>query len=109
MIEHAIAIDASALSSLDVNANNSSRVFYIGGDVTLSGLTITGGLATEGGGIFNDGSLTLTHSTLVGNSANYVGRWDLQHLFRHADDRELYHQGVTQLAMTVVESPTAAR
>ena len=39
---------------------------------TLVGLTITGGLtADSGGGIDNDGTLTVTNSTIANNSAGY--------------------------------------
>ena len=42
-----------------------------GAEVTISGLTITGGHAVGdgGGGIDNAGTLTVTDSTLSGNSA----------------------------------------
>ncbi len=67
-ISHSVVIDASALSSLAVDADNRSRVFTIGGDVTLRGLTITGGSANDGGGIRNSGTLIVTNSTISGNS-----------------------------------------
>ncbi len=49
----------------------SFRIFTVtaGAEVTISGLTITGGRAVNGGGIDNSGTLTLTNSTLSGNSA----------------------------------------
>jgi hypothetical protein len=59
------------------------RIFQIaaGADVTISGLTITNGNAnlntdgvSLGGGIFNNGgTLTITNSTLSGNSASAAG------------------------------------
>ncbi|HUG66550.1 MAG TPA: choice-of-anchor Q domain-containing protein [Pirellulaceae bacterium] len=53
-----------------VSGNNASRVFYVGADATISGLTITGGSAgSDGGGIYNQGRLTLDQSTLTGNRA----------------------------------------
>ena len=41
--------------------------------VSISGLTITGGSAGDGGGISNSGTLTLTDCTLSGNSATAGG------------------------------------
>jgi len=73
---------------LTIDARNQSRVLRIGGGayddipedtsspvVSLAGLTITNGRATEysnggacGGGISNGGSLTVTNSTITGNT-----------------------------------------
>ena len=74
LIDHSMEIDASALSSLTVNADNRSGVFYITDNVSLSHLTLTGGSAIFGGGIYNDsGTLTVTNCTLSGNSADQGG------------------------------------
>ena len=44
-------------------------------EVEFRGLTITGGLADYGGGLFNySATLTLADSTLSGNSATYRRR-----------------------------------
>ena len=55
------------------------RIFAVNGrgNLTLKETTVSGGgsgwgrllLATRGGGVFNDGTLTITNSTLSGNSA----------------------------------------
>jgi hypothetical protein len=39
---------------------------------TLSNVTITGGVAPMGGGVYNSGTLTISHSTLSGNSAKGI-------------------------------------
>ena len=65
-----------------IDGNNASRVFHImAGTVNISGMTITGGRvigdqryygtgrAGTGGGILNEGALTLTDCVLRGNSA----------------------------------------
>src|SRR5262249_27589411 len=51
------------------------RIFTVdsGTTVVLSGLTITHGVADYGGGIFNQGTLTLTNATVSGNSARDRG------------------------------------
>jgi hypothetical protein len=60
---------------LSVSGNNASRVFYINqGSASLSGLTITGGNADDGGGLDNNGgTLKLTDATVSGNSATFGG------------------------------------
>jgi hypothetical protein len=52
---------------LTIIGNGVQRIFEIssGATATLSGLTLTNG----GGGILNNGTLTVTHSTLSGNTA----------------------------------------
>ena len=73
-VDRSVQIDASALSSLSVNADSRSRLFTIlAGTVDLVGLTITGGSAWDGGGIYNSGTLTVTGSAISGNSADRNG------------------------------------
>jgi len=73
------AIETGTLFITDVSASttdqldDNSRVFNITGsssDVTFTELTITGGRTTgDGGGIRSDGDVTLTDSTVRGNSS----------------------------------------
>src|SRR5262249_30800867 len=62
-------------AGLTVSGGGLSRVFQVDAGVTafLSGLTITGGSADNGGGLVNHGTLTLTNCTLSGNSASHSG------------------------------------
>ncbi|KAB2930331.1 MAG: hypothetical protein F9K25_09365, partial [Candidatus Contendobacter sp.] len=55
-----------------VSGQNAVRVFSVSPGVTvvLSGLTIANGRAGDGGGIHNSGTLTVTGSTLSGNSVS---------------------------------------
>ncbi len=72
----AITIDASGLASpITVSGNDSSEVFVIdtGVQASLIGLGITAGLGTFGGGILNQGALTLTGDSLTANSAGAAG------------------------------------
>jgi hypothetical protein len=68
-------VDGPGASLLTINGNNASRVFVLyGTSAALSGLTITGGNATKGGGLYeNGGTLTLTDCTVSGNSASIFG------------------------------------
>ena len=62
---------------LTIDANGASRVINIfssGTGASLSGLTITGGNTTNnGGGILNNGTLTLTNSTVRDNTSQSRG------------------------------------
>ncbi|NJL83225.1 MAG: hypothetical protein HC890_10210, partial [Chloroflexaceae bacterium] len=75
-------VDGDGTADITISGNNTSRIFNINDEtaneisVNLSGLTITGGVVTgftDGGGIFNSENLTLTNSTLSGNSAGDFG------------------------------------
>jgi hypothetical protein len=76
LINQALTINGLGASNLTVSGNNASRVFYLqnAGTVNINGLTITGGNAYDGGGVNNNNSnLTLTNSTISGNSAGLRG------------------------------------
>ena len=76
LVIKSVAISGPGANTLAVDANHASRVFHIasGKTVTISGLTITNGLAPTtpwgwGGGIYNDhATLTLSNCTVSGNS-----------------------------------------
>jgi predicted outer membrane repeat protein len=73
-----VTIDGPGPSALTVQGGGPSSqfsVFTIDPGVTagISGVTITGGNASEGGGISNQGTLTLTGCTVTGNSASTEG------------------------------------
>ena len=81
-ISDSLVIDASALSSpITIDADGQSRVLkFVGssGDLTIDSLVITGGLTTgDGAGIQFDSSdtLTVTNSTISGNSAGRAWWW----------------------------------
>jgi hypothetical protein len=64
--------------TVEPNTNVGTPLFSIftvdaGVTASISGLTIAGGTAVYGGGIFNAGTLTVTQCTLVGNSATHGG------------------------------------
>ena len=71
-ISQGITIDGPGADELAVSGDDSSRVFQIdpGADVTISGLTITDGLASDGAGISNQGTLTLEKCAVTDNQAN---------------------------------------
>ncbi len=63
-------------AGLTLSGGGLSRVLQVDAGVTasLSGLTITGGSAASGGGLYNDGgTTTLTNVTLSGNTAGTNG------------------------------------
>ena len=68
-----LTIDGPGVNQLTISGDNASRVFDISGtaSVSISGLTITDGLATAGGGILLQGSasLNLSNCTVSQNVA----------------------------------------
>ena len=66
-----LTITGPGVFALTIDGNHASRVFEINSEVTvnISGLTISNGTATTGGGILNQGTLTLTNAVVSGNSA----------------------------------------
>jgi hypothetical protein len=72
-ISNSIKIDGLGASQLAVSGGGSNRVFQInsGAVVTISGLTITDGLATDGAGVVNQGTLTLDGCSVTSNQANF--------------------------------------
>ena len=69
-----LTITGPGANLLTVAGNNASRVFRInsGFTVSLNGMAVTsgnGGDVGDGGGIRNDGTLTVTNSTISGNTA----------------------------------------
>ena len=66
-----------SISGLSIaNGNNASSEgggIYNDGVLTVANTSLTGGQAYDGGGIDNDGTLVLTGSTVTGNSAIYGG------------------------------------
>jgi len=66
-----VTIDASAAPGLTISGNNTDRVFIVKANTTatLNHLIITNGYGWQlAGGILNNGSLTLDHVTLTGNT-----------------------------------------
>jgi predicted outer membrane repeat protein len=70
IVSNGVSIVGPGQDSLSVSGNGYRRVFVIGSGVTasLSGMTISGGSAQFGGGIYNNGTLAIDASTLSGNS-----------------------------------------
>ena len=62
-------------AGLTLSGGNTSGVFQVDAGTTaaISVITITGGSSALGGGILNDGVLTLTNCTISGNSAAQSG------------------------------------
>jgi hypothetical protein len=73
-IDKDLVITGPGTGNLSISGSNGSRVFNItGGDVTISGLTVCDGKTTgspaRGGGIYNNGKLTLRSVAVKGNQA----------------------------------------
>jgi HYR domain-containing protein len=75
-ITEALMINGPGVFSIIVSGNHASRVFDINNGITVSiaGLTISDGqISGNGGGILNNGNLTLTNVVLSGNSSGLGG------------------------------------
>ena len=68
-------ITINGFNQITVSGNNASTVFQVDSGVTadLTGLAVANGSAVNGGGIFNAGTLTVSNSTLFGNSVSGSG------------------------------------
>ena len=69
VIDNDVILDGEGF--LTVDGNDDHRVFSVAEGVTaeLRGFTVTRGSSTHGSGVLNDGTLTLTNSTVSGNTA----------------------------------------
>ncbi|HEX3554739.1 MAG TPA: IPTL-CTERM sorting domain-containing protein [Thermoanaerobaculia bacterium] len=78
-VSDSVDVQGPGQAVITVNGNNASTVFYVYSsaatlDVTISGLTLTGGLASRGGGIVDNGeNLVLDHVTVSNNTATGEG------------------------------------
>jgi predicted outer membrane repeat protein len=80
-ITHAVTIAGPGAANLTINAAGHDRVFLIGRDwspnpslvVAISGLSITGGNQTYGGGLLNFGTLTVSNTAFANNTAGTSG------------------------------------
>ena len=70
-----VSIEGPGAELLSIDARGESRVMAVYPDVTatINGLSITGGVQSSGGGIYNGGRLTVTDCVLSGNEATYQG------------------------------------
>jgi hypothetical protein len=70
-----VRVDGPGAGKLAVSGNGTNRVFRVGGgaDVTIDDLTVTRGVAGQGGGIFSEAGTTLTlkDCTLTANRADH--------------------------------------
>jgi hypothetical protein len=77
-ISDSVSIQGPGQAAITVDGNNASRVFYLYNsdaliDVSISGLTVAHGSASEGAGIIDSGeNLTLNHVTVQDNAASDV-------------------------------------
>jgi hypothetical protein len=74
-VRHRVTLDGPGAASLTVGGNDTVEVFHIDPGVTaaISGLTVAHGRAPYGGGIYNLGALTISHSRVADDSASTGG------------------------------------
>lgn len=71
-----LTITGKSANKTFINGSKIDRVFNVIGNVKVNfnSVTIQNGLSDYGGGIVNDGTLTITNSTVSNNMASAVGR-----------------------------------
>ena len=79
-VASSVTIDGPGAKDITIDGNDSFQDLVVAADVTakISGLTITGGNAPTtypygGGGIFNNGTLTVASCLITNNSSTYEG------------------------------------
>jgi hypothetical protein len=74
-IDKSLTVKGVGATQTFVDGNKAGSVFTIGSeaDVTLSKMTITGGYAQSGGGIYNEGTLSLNDVSITDNTAYVDG------------------------------------
>jgi hypothetical protein len=75
VIDNDVILDGEGF--LTVDGNDDHTVFFSSGTVTLEGIAVTRGRGVLGGGIFNDGTLTLSNCSVVGNFGDPPGSVDV--------------------------------
>jgi hypothetical protein len=73
-ITKSLDIEGLGANELTISGNYQSRVFDVSvgnASVTLAGLTVSNGLSSTGGGIYNTGTLAVNSCTVSGNAAYY--------------------------------------
>jgi hypothetical protein len=78
-INNSVTINGPGANLLTVSGHSTSVITVNSGTVSISGLTIAGGYGSgsagggEGGGIYSQGTLTVTNCVFSGNGAAYFG------------------------------------
>ncbi|MCB0069780.1 MAG: hypothetical protein KDD77_21600, partial [Caldilineaceae bacterium] len=73
IIDKSLTIDGPGATNVAVSGNDASRIFYASGEVTIDGLTLRDGYASDGGAIYVTNWLTLTDSALISNTSTGPG------------------------------------
>ena len=69
-----VTITGPGAANMAISGGNAVQDFIIAsGNVSISGLTIENGAGATGAGVFNNATLTLSNSTLIGNNATALG------------------------------------
>src|SRR4029453_13039794 len=68
-----LTLEGLTLRGGDATTTNAGGSIWNQGTLTLTRSTLSGNVANNGGGIFSAGPLTITNSTLSGNVANSGG------------------------------------
>jgi hypothetical protein len=100
VIDHNLTIAGPSAAVIVVSGEHTVGVLSIAAGVTaaIDGLTIANGPALDGGGIVNNGALTITNSTVVGNGGA-----------SNNNGGGIYNQGTLAVANTTIAGNSAHR
>lgn len=86
---------------LTISGNDASRVFQVdpNASASISGLTISGGLSDNGGGLYNAGTTSLTDCTVSGNTVILP--------FGTSQGGGIYNSGVLSMSNSTIANNTA--
>jgi hypothetical protein len=95
-------VNSTGASNLKISGSNASRIFFVNpdGDFALSGVTIMNGFGVDGGGIRNNGAITLINSIITGNFSTNAG---VENTYRGFGGG-IYNSGTAQLINSTVSN-----
>jgi hypothetical protein len=110
VIDKNLTIQGPTTASLTISGNLNSRIFNVDPGITalISSLTISNGRAAFGGGIYNQGTLTIIASTINGNaSADGVDGAAASNGTNGGDGGGLYNSGTFKLINSTISGNQA--
>jgi hypothetical protein len=72
-INHSISIIGPGAGALTIRGTGAVSVFTVNAPTTVSGLTVSNGGGSDGGGFWNNSALTLNNCTITGNNVGAFG------------------------------------
>jgi len=110
VIDKNLTIQGPTTAALSIGGNLNSRVFHVNSGMTasISSLTVNNGRAAFGGGVYNEGTLTITNSTINGNaSANGANAGGASNGGNGGNGGGLYNSGTLNVINSTISGNNA--